>query len=180
MRARLALCYMGIQYETREVDLKNKPQSLLSFSPKGTVPVLILPNGKILEESLDIILWAMPKPEDKDQIDIDEIISVNDNDFKADNYQYKYGEDSEYFRKKCESFIWFLDQKLSKHTYLISDEISIADIAVFPLVRQFSMVDNAWFMQTPYKNVQRWLNDISASDFFAKAMLKLPAIKVVD
>lgn len=173
MRARLALAYMGIEYEAREVDLKNKPQSLLDFSPKGTVPVLILPDGKILEESLDIILWAMPKPATEDQKIIDEIIRINDTDFKTYNYQYKYGNDVGHSRAECEKFIAFLDQKLATHTYLINNQISIADIAVFPLVRQFSMVDGAWFAQTPYKNVQGWLKRILESDFYAIAMQKL-------
>lgn len=174
MRARLALAYVGIEYEAREVDLKNKPQSLLDYSPKGTVPVLILADGKILDESLDIILWAMPKPAEPEQSKIDQLISINDHDFKKNNHQYKYGQgqDVECARAECEKFIQLLEHKLSQHKYLINDAISIADLAVFPLIRQFSMVDAAWFAQTAYKNVQRWLDSIFASSFYAAAMKK--------
>jgi glutathione S-transferase len=172
MRARIALAYMGIVYEAREVDLKNKPQSLLDYSPKGTVPVLILPDGKILEESLDIILWAMPQPNPTDKKIIDELVAINDTEFKRHNYQYKYGIDPEHSLIECEKFIAVLEQKLSSHQYLINNNISIADLAIFPLIRQFSMVDSAWFEQTQYKNVQQWLGLISASDYYKKAMLK--------
>ncbi len=172
MRARLALTYMTIEYETREVDLKNKPKSLLDFSPKGTVPVLILQNGGILEESLDIILWAMPQPSLEDKIKIGELVTLNDTDFKRNNYQYKYGIAPENSRLKCENFIALLEQKLSSHRFLINNDISIADLAVFPLIRQFSMVDSGWFAQAPYKYVKGWLNSILSSDFYAKAMEK--------
>jgi glutathione S-transferase len=181
MRARLALAYMNIQYEAREVDLKNKPQSLLDYSPKGTVPVLILPDGKILEESLDIILWAMPKPDPKFQKEIDDIISINDNAFKANNHRYKYaeryaeeGHSQEYYRTECEKFIQILEQKLVKCKYLIGDEISIADLAVFPLIRQFSKVNEAWFSQASYPNVRRWMHEITASKYYFESMRQNP------
>lgn len=177
MRARLALAYMGIEYTSIEVDLKNKPKSLLDISPKGTVPVLVFQNGKILDESLDIILWAMPKPPESQQAEINEIISINDNEFKHANNRYKYPEryldeakSQADFRAACEKYIDYLDQKLSQHSYLINNEISIADLAVFPMVRQFSKVDLEWFEQSAYHNVQRWLAAISESDFYAQAM----------
>ena len=177
MRARLALAYMDIEYEAIEVDLKNKPQSLLDISPKGTVPVLLFPDGKILDESLDIVLWAMPKPSASDQVEINNIINTNDNEFKINNTRYKYidrylseGHPQEYYRLECEKIIQNLNQKLVQHSYLLNNEISIADLAVFPLVRQFSMVESAWFTQAPYQDVQRWLKAISDSDFYARAM----------
>ena len=82
MRARLALAFMNIPYEIREVDLKNKPSELLEASPKGTVPVLILPNGTVIDESLDIMYWAMPEIYQKLKAEIEQIISTNDNEFK--------------------------------------------------------------------------------------------------
>lgn len=186
MRARMALCYMQIAYEPREVDLKNKPQELLQASPKGTVPVLILDNGKILEESLDIILWAMPEPAPKYKSEIERIIKINDNEFKQNLNHYKYpdrftetDEDPNIFRGDCERFINILEQNLSRNRYLIDNEISIADLAVFPLVRQFSKVDPEWFAQTLYTNVQRWIEDISSQDFFQNAMQKLPVWKSI-
>lgn len=181
MRARLALAFMGIEYEHREVDLKRKPQALLDISPKGTVPVLVFPDGRILEESLDIVLWSMPRLPTEQQLEADSIIFINDHVFKFNNHRYKYseryvedGKPQAYYRAECEKFICVLEQKLTAHRFLIGNAISIADILTFPLIRQFSMVDNSWFIQAPYHNVQRWLNDISSSDFFATAMQKLP------
>lgn len=179
MRARLALALMNIEYEPREVDLKHKPQDMLKISPKGTVPVLVLPNGKVLEESLDIIVWAMSEPADADKAQIAELININDNSFKNNNYRYKYHvrdpqdqHSQEYYRGECEKFIYTLEQLLSQHKFLINDQESIADIALFPLIRQFSMVDNKWFATTPYHNVQRWLATISESHYYALAMQK--------
>ncbi len=180
MRARMALAYMNIPYTAIEVDLKNKPKELLEISPKGTVPVLLLRDGKVLDESLDIILWAMPEPSAAEAQEIREIIQINDNEFKRNNTRYKYidrykdeGISQEQYRAECEKFIIQLDQRLSKHKYLLSDIISIADIAVFPQIRQFSKVDEAWFADAPYQNVQAWLERITSSDFFAKTMRKV-------
>lgn len=179
MRARLAMAYMGIEYHAIEVDLKNKPQSLLDISPKGTVPVLVFPDGTILEESLDIILWAMPQPPDSQQKEIEDIVRINDNEFKYNNTRYKYseryteeGKSQIEYRLECEKFIQLLEEKLNRYQYLISDEISIADIAIFPLVRQFSKVNQEWFAQSQYRQVQRWLKSITESEFYIKAMQK--------
>lgn len=179
MRARLALAFMDIEYEAIEVDLKNKPQSLLDISPKGTVPVLLFPDGTILQESLDIILWAMPKPVASQQAEISEIIKVNDNEFKHSNHRYKYaeryvqdGKTQQDYRSECENYLKSLEQKLAQREYLICNEITIADLAVFPLIRQFAKVDERWFADAPYPNIQRWLETISNSNFYAKAMQK--------
>lgn len=180
MRARLALAFANIEYEAREVDLKNKPAALLDISPKGTVPVLLLPDGKILDESLNIVLWAMPKPLPLHEATIMQLINENDTGFKYNNHRYKYserylsdGKSQEVYRHECEKFITILEQKLLTHKCLISDTMSIADVAIFPLIRQFSMVDSEWFTMAPYPNVRRWLNDISISDYYIKAMQKL-------
>lgn len=179
MRARLALAFMGIEYEAIEVDLKNKPQSFLDISPKGTVPVLLFPDGSILDESLDIILWAMPKPKESQQAEINYIIKLIDDDFKQSNHRYKYAEkylheckNQQDYRSECENYIRYLEQKLAQHEYLICNEITIADLAAFPLIRQFSKVDERWFANAPYPNIQRWLASISNSNFYAKAMKK--------
>lgn len=59
MRARLALAVSGQRCELREVVLKAKPQGLLQASPKGTVPVLVLQDGKLIEQSLEVMLHAL-------------------------------------------------------------------------------------------------------------------------
>lgn len=177
MRARLALCYMDIPFETREVNLKNKPQSFLNYSPKGTVPVLITPNGEILEESLDIILYAMKPSKASYSLEQQKLIAINDTEFKTNVSAYKYPERAgspgqEESRQKCESFLAILEAKLVVNKYLVDSKPSIADIAIFPLVRQFTKVDLDWFAQAPYPNIRRWLELITASEYFAKAMEK--------
>lgn len=178
MRARLALCYMSIDFESREVDLKHKPQSLLDYSSKGTVPVLILPNGEIIDQSLDIILYAMPQASNK--ILIDELVQLNDDEFKVNLNCYKYperaidGHSQEYYRAECEKFLIILEEKLLGNRYLLGAEPSIADIAIFPLVRQFSKVDLDWFVYAPYPKVIHWLELISSSSYYEKAMQKFP------
>ncbi len=181
MRARLALCYMEIDYVTREIDLKNKPATFLETSPKGTVPVLMLEDGTIIDESLDVVLWAMPKPKDDEFVEMMNLITENDTDFKFNNYNYKYPEryaedmlTQVDHRLAAEKFISKLEGMLSKQQYLFKDEISIADIAIFPLVRQFSKVDEEWFAASNYVAVRNWLQTITDSAFFAKAMQKYP------
>lgn len=180
MRARLSLNYMNIPFETREVDLKNKPQSLLHYSPKATVPVLILPDGKILEESLDIILYAMPDPNPVYADAIKELIRINDTDFKINLNGYKYPDrrentlSREEYQNNCLIFLNLLESKLNINHYLFDATVSIADIAIFPLVRQFSIVDLKWFVDAPYPNIRRWIELISSSDYFNKTMQKHP------
>lgn len=178
MRARIALALAGIEYEHREVDLKNKPRHLLEISPKGTVPVLITKDGEVIDESLEIIYWALDK---NTPVGTDEIIAVNDDDFKFNINRYKYPdrypEDTNsrlYYRDKCCEFLEFLEKKLEKHQYILADKIGVVDVAIFPLIRQFSKVEPDWFAKAPYPKVQKWIETISDSDYFAAAMVQLP------
>lgn len=180
MRARLALAFMNIAYEACEVDLKNKPAALLEVSPKGTVPVLVLPEGTVIDQSLDIMYWAMPQIDLQYKDEIEQIISINDSQFKdnINHYKYptRYPEDKnsiEHYRFECEKILQPIEQRLSKHNFLINDKETIADLAVFPLIRQFSMVDSKWFAAAPYPNLRRWLEIISNSNYFAITMKKL-------
>lgn len=180
MRARLALAFMNIAYESCEVDLKNKPAALLEVSPKGTVPVLVLPEGTVIDQSLDIMYWAMPQIDLQYKDEIEQIISINDSLFKdnINHYKYptRYPEDknsTEHYRFECEKILQPIEQRLSKHNFLINDKETVADLAVFPLIRQFSMVDSEWFAVAPYPNLRRWLETISNSNYFAIAMKKL-------
>ena len=178
MRARLALAFMNIPYEIREVDLKNKPSELLEASPKGTVPVLILPNGTVIDESLDIMYWAMPEIYQKLKAEIEQIISTNDNEFKFNVNHYKYPtrylddpHPKEYYRAAAEKILQPLEQKLT-NKFLFSNTETIADLAIFPLIRQFSMVEPEWFVKAPYPNLKRWLRDIMNRKYYAQAMRK--------
>ena len=162
MRARMGLVKADIPFQINEVDLKNKPQHMLEISPKGTVPVLQTIDGQVIDESLDIIAWALP--DEWAQADHD-LIAENDGSFKAALDRYKYptrypDEDCSDARDHGEAFLQKLDQQVS------CDHQSLTDICIFPFVRQFAHVDRGWFESLPYKNVQEWLVFNINSDLF--------------
>lgn len=185
MRARLALRYAGIQLELREVVLKDKPQHMLEISPKGEVPVLLFEDGKVLDESLDIIIWSLGQndPDDwqlknKDLLEaMLELIAINDNEFKQhlDHYKYavRFPEHSEqYYREQGEAFLTQLETRLEQSPYLFADRASLADISIFPFVRQFAFVNKSWFDNSQYINLQQWLENWLESPLFLSVMNK--------
>ena len=180
MRARMGRLLMQRQVELREVVLKDKPESLLSYSPKGTVPVLVLPNGQVIEQSLEIIDWAVAtndtplKPPSSIEA---QLIATNDNEFKSALDRYKYYDrfpehNQQYYRDQGLVFLSQLEQQLSGQLYLYGDEISYSDIAIFPFVRQFAHVDLAWFEQVDYPQLKRWLSSLLTSQHFMTTMTK--------
>lgn len=186
MRARMALHYAGVAVETREIALKDKPAHMLRISPKGTVPVLQLADGSVLEQSLDIMYWALAQhdPEDwlgsvQQQADAAELIALNDGDFKQALDRYKYAirfpeQPPAIYRAQGEQFLARMEERLSAHPYLQGNMPHLADIAIFPFIRQFSMVDAAWFETADYPRLQTWLNAWLASDLFQAIMRKYP------
>jgi glutathione S-transferase len=198
MRARLACALFLPQQslELREVVLKNKPQELTAISPKATVPVLQLAQESlsgeqlsrdptIVDESRDIMLWALEQASAALktqyipfhlQLDIDELIDENDGRFKwaLDHYKYadRFEESEEHYRKLGEVFLTKLEQRLEKTRYLFTPAMSLADIAIFPFVRQFAHVDKQWFEQSSYPKVNQWLNELLESELFAAIMKK--------
>ena len=195
MRARLAiqLCLPNGALELREVVLKNKPQAMLKISPKATVPVLQLNSGQIIDESIDIARWAFSLNTELSetmyaesiQAESDALISENDGDFKwaLDRYKYsdRFEHDEEYYREKAKGFLAQLEDKLSDHTFLIGNQMTLADIAVFPFVRQFAHVDKKWFdQQKQYHNLKQWLNGLLEGELFVGIMKKYPAWKEGD
>jgi glutathione S-transferase len=188
MRSRLALKYSGVQVELREVDLKDIPDSLRALVPDNpTVPVLQLPDGRVIDESWDILLWAVRENDPdgwlgKDECNLvpaEQWIEMNDFSFKTDLDHYKYHErypektQLEY-RTEAEAFIQDLENRLQESRFLLGDKLSIADIGVLPFVRQFAFVDKDWFDQAPYPKVQTWLADFLESDLFSSVMEKYP------
>ncbi|MDQ6978356.1 MAG: glutathione S-transferase [Ghiorsea sp.] len=183
MRARLALTYVEIRLEYREIMLKNKPQAMLDVSPKGTVPVLVLENGEIIDESLDIMLWALQQSDPENWLQHKEeafiLIEENDNTFKPwlDRYKYadRFPEQTQtFYRTQGELFLHKLENKLSQSTFLFGNHPTLADFAIFPFVRQFASVDKAWFNQSAYPKLQKWLNSHLESSLFEKTMVKRP------
>jgi len=187
MRARLAIKQSGVKVSLREVVLRNKPPSMLSISPKGTVPVLQLPNGDVIDESWDIVHWATSTYKDNPFrgdsariIEANRLVSRNDNEFKQHLDHYKYADrfpefSAEHYRTQAEGFLNLLDQRLAVHSFLLDNEPSIADIGIFPFIRQFAHVDIEWFRQTPYQHLQRWFDGYLSSELFASIMTKYPA-----
>ena len=178
----MAMTYASINPEIREVSLANKPAEMLSISPKGTVPVLQL-NEKVIDESIEVMNWALEQSDPDNWIAIDlqqqqqHLIEENDYQFKAwlDKYKYwdRYPEQSQQdYRSQCEKFIAKLDKNLKENSYLLGNEICMADIAIFPFIRQFAFVDKDWFDQADYPSLQRWLNEFLESALFAQAMKK--------
>jgi glutathione S-transferase len=188
MRARLAIRYSNMQVALREVILRNKPASMLEYSPKGEVPVLVLSDGTVLEESLDIIYWALahhdpehwlPDAEDLRQQAL-ALIEENDTRFKHNLDRYKYpgrypDEQGPDYRAEGEVFLRTLEQQLNQHRYLLGEHITIADIAIMPFIRQFAYTDKDWFDQAPYPCLQQWLATFLESELFLSVMKKYPA-----
>lgn len=174
MRARLALYSAKIAHEHREVDLKNKPAEMLAISPKGTVPVLQLEDGTVLEQSLDIMSFAMHQP-DLSLIDT-QLITENDTVFKQALDRYKYPgryveEEGADYRTECEQFLKKIEARLNP--FLTGDSIGFVDIAIFPLVRQCVMVEPDWFnvqLSPHYPRLKAWLDTLIASALFKDIM----------
>ena len=177
----MALAYTNIEVELREISLRDRPQALYNVSQKGTVPVLITNDDIIIDESLDIMLWSLKnngnqtwlsKNPDKEI----ELITINDTTFKKwlDKYKYhdRYPENlKDYYRDKCAAILSEHDKQLCNTKYLMRNEISISDIAIFPFIRQFANVDYQWFKNN-YAHLENWLNNISSSNLFKSIMQK--------
>lgn len=188
MRARMAIYIAGIKVQTIEVSLKNKPQSLLDHSPKGTVPVIVTPTGNVIEQSRDIMHWALHQADPNNWLMQDNIhaqekmntlVDTCDFVFKPllDRYKYfdRYPEYSQAeYRQQAEFFLEELDKILAKHDFLMDKDMRFADVAIFPFIRQFSGVDKEWFATSPYKNLQRWLDKCINTTMFQSIMITQP------
>ena len=183
MRARMAIHISGQRCELREVLLRDKPPSMLEYSAKGTVPVLILQDGKVIDESLDVIDWALNlnDPDNwqrsKDTKKTKELIKINDGEFKYHLDRYKYSkrydnEDPEFHRKKCLKFIESINNELNNSEYIFDDNISYADIVLLPFIRQFRIADIDWFDALPYYNLKKWLSGFLDSTLLNSIMKK--------
>ena len=184
MRARMALQYAGVQLEYREIELRNKPQSMLRLSPKGTVPVLDV-DGLVLDQSLDIMRWAL-KVSDPDgwnilDEDIAQIwIERNDQVFKNVLDQYKYPNryptinPATVLDDAIALMLTPMEQALESSQYLLGSKITWIDVAIFPFIRQFLMVDQKKFETLPFPQIKRWLNEQINSQLFISVMDKHP------
>ncbi|QQN73303.1 glutathione S-transferase [Croceicoccus sp. YJ47] len=178
MRARLALMITGTRCELREVKLSAKPDALLAASAKGTVPVLVMADGTVVDESIDIMRAALSRHDPEGWLDRDDpaLIAANDGGFKHDLDRYKYperhGSDPLAHRAAGMRFLRDLDTRLSQAAQLCGHARGIVDAAIFPFVRQFAAVDRAWFADAPVPHVREWLNGHLESELFAAIMTK--------
>ncbi len=190
MRARMALKLAGIEVEIREISLREKPAHMLQISPKATVPVLVLQddqdNKQVIEESIEIMLFALKNHALGSNIhapsrahDFKKLVSENDGNFKQSLDAYKYPErfpnkTQMQHRADGEIFLQKLEDLLNQHAYLLSDEVNMADIAIFPFIRQFAAVDSNWFEAAAYPKLRVWLNAWINSELFNSVMIKNP------
>ena len=176
MRARLALVISDIRYALREVHLSRKPAPMLDASPKGTVPVLVLDDGTVLDESLLIMRWALDRndPEGWLERDDPDLIAHTDGAFKHDLDRYKYpdryGSDALAHRECGLQFLSMIDARLSASGQLCGAKHGMADAAIMPFVRQFAAVDPDWFAARPIAHVQAWLAGHLGSPLFQATM----------
>jgi glutathione S-transferase len=182
MRARLALLASGIEYEHREVVLRDKPADMLAASPKGTVPVLVLPNGQVIDQSLDIMLWALRQNDPNGWLENEEdalnMIVQCDGDFKFHLDRYKYpnrydGANVVEHRAKAAVFADVVNVKLqntSQNYYTFNSCLGIYYAGYMPFLRQFSNTDKVWFAAQPWPDLQAQLATFEASKAFTTIM----------
>jgi glutathione S-transferase len=199
MRARIAIFKAKQTVLLRDLVLTNKPDEMLVVSPKGTVPVVVLVDGTVIEESLEVMLWALHETDpdnllhsqvDKTNKEIDKnsadvlpamisLIYEFDHGFKGCLEQYRcakrYKEDNLLeHRAACQRYVQNLEERLTQHLFLMSDNESLVDIALLPFIRQFARVERQWYLQAPYPKVREWLNNYLQSKMFSKVMAKYP------
>lgn len=181
MRARMALLVSGLAVEIREVVLRDKPLAMLAVSPKGTVPVMVLADGAVIDESLDIMRYALGQNDPEDWLAGDDaaLIAVNDGPFKyhLDRYKYpeRHGSEPLSHRAAALDLLVPLEARLMRTAHLQGAMRTLADVALFPFVRQFAAVEPDWFDAQPLPHLKQWLAAHSGSDLFERAMVRRPA-----
>jgi glutathione S-transferase len=184
MRARMALKYASIEVEHREIELRNKPQSMLLASPKGTVPVLCM-GDTVLDQSVDIMRWAIQQSDPDAWGNADDTIAQawvakNDGPFKTLLDQYKYPnrfpelDQAAVLKEALQIMLLPMEQSLQATQFLMGDRMTWVDVAIFPFIRQFSMVDIKKFDDLPIPAVKKWLAQHLDSDLFHSVMHKFP------
>ena len=180
----MALKYAGIQVEHREIALRSKPRSMLLASPKGTVPVLCV-DGYVLDQSLDIMRWALERSDPDGWMEVNEEISQawiekNDGPFKALLDQYKYPNrfpdlsQEDVLNRAIELMLKPMEAALQSSKFLMGNKMSLVDVAIFPFIRQFAAVNPQHFEELPFACAKAWLNQHLESDLFNSVMVKYP------
>ena len=183
MRARLAIAASGVPVEMRDILLRDKPAAFLAASPSATVPCLDLGSEGVIDESLDIMLWALRQSDPEQWLDMaDEghaLIAACEEEFKPalDRYKYetRYPEsDPTRARDTAARFVMSLEARLAGRGWLMGNAPRLADMAILPFIRQFAHVDQDWFAAQPWPGVTDWLSRFKASDRFSAIMERRP------
>jgi glutathione S-transferase len=180
MRARMALLISEQPCTLREVVLRAKPAEMIAASPKATVPVLVLPDGAVIDESLDIMRWALARNDPEDWLGADDpaLVAENDGPFKhhLDRYKYpdRHGADPAAHRAIGMAFLTSLEARLGGRSNLSRETRSFADIAIMPFVRQFAATDRNWFEAQCLPGLKAWLARHAESRLFDQAMIRVP------
>ena len=187
MRARLAVLVSGVKCELREIVLRDKAPEFLAASPKGTVPVVVTAAGEVIEQSLDVMHWALGQndpehwlsPEGGNREEMDQLIAACDGPFKDSLDRYKYanrydGVDPIEARTNAAAYLAGIESRLAASPWLFGAAPRLADMAILPFVRQFAFVDKPWFDGCEWPGVHRWLEAFLASDRFQAIMSKYP------
>ena len=189
MRARMAIYLSQIVVEHREVSLKNKPKSMMEISPKGTVPVLLLENGDVIDESMDIINWCLETKsrvfkdilDDSQKAFTKKIIKIFDEKFKFHLDRYKYATryknvDAVTHRDACLDILKTLDEYINNTKWFFSNNVNKIDISVLPFIRQFRIADPLWFdANKNIPNIQIWLENFLQSKLLNEVMINFDA-----
>jgi len=188
MRARLGLLLAQQSVILRDIVMTSIPDEMFAASAKGEVPVLVFDDGKVIDESLDIMLWALKENDPRNLLysqnetmlsNMLALIERSDHEFVEALNKYKaasrYHDDNlDEYRQLCEPFIKNLEHKLTKHNFIMGEQASLVDYAILPFIRQFSRVDKKWYQQAPYPKLRAWLERHYQNPIFSKAMKKYP------
>ena len=178
MRARLALMASGARWVHREVKLSAKPQAMIDVSPKATVPVLVLNDGTVIDQSLDIMYWALQQNDPDQWLERDhaDLIARNDGPFKQDLDRFKYPDrhDSDAMAHAQSGLVFLqdLDGRIAQHGQLCGTAMGLADAAIMPFVRQFAAVDGDWFDAQDLPHLKPWLHNHMQSPLFQSIMFR--------
>jgi glutathione S-transferase len=187
MRARLAIAVSEQVCELREVVLRDKPRALLQASPKATVPVLVDEQGQVIDQSLEIMLWALQRHDPQRWLmptlhglpAMLALIAQCDEGFKHNLDRYKYPDryenvDAREHRDQAGLWLMQLEARLADLPFLFGPQAALADMAIAPFVRQFAHTDRDWFDHQPWPALQRWLQAWQQSALFERVMFKFP------
>lgn len=185
LRSRMALAYAGVRCEVREVDLNNPPEEMTVVSPNARVPLLIMPDGNVIAESMKIMRWALAQNDPDhwwpDNIirrqSIRNLLDTSNGAFSTALFYYAFHSNyprrsKQEYRLEGEVFMAELEARLSVSAHLVGENITLADVAIFPFIYNFARVDQQWFNSCPYSNLRIWLSKVMGTELFRQAMRK--------